>query len=131
MNHLDELDADAEPAPAPRSLTRKRFDDRGGPPPTERGKRARPSSSASDDDGTVSSRAWSASSKASAPAPAKVWRPAPTDARPDDEVPARERPRATPIPGHKPAKKGGISFEDDDLADYMHPDDVPPKDDES
>ena len=36
---------------------------------------------------------------------------------------------AVPIPGHKdPTRKGGISFEeDDDLADYMHPDDVPPK----
>ena len=26
-----------------------------------------------------------------------------------------------------PARKGGISFDDEDLADYMHPDDVPPK----
>ena len=25
------------------------------------------------------------------------------------------------------ARRGGISFEDEDLADYMHPDDVPPK----
>ena len=26
-----------------------------------------------------------------------------------------------------PTRKGGISFDDEDLADYMHPDDVPPK----
>jgi len=135
VNHLDELDAEAAPTPTPRSLTRKRFDDRG-PPPTERGKK-RPAPS--DDDGTVSSRTWSpspssSSNRGGATKPgtaAKVWRPTPVDARPDDEVTARERPRAAPIPSPKPAKKGGISFEDDDLADYMHPDDVPPKDDES
>lgn len=124
VNHLDELDADAEPTPTPRSLTRKRFDDRG-PPATERGtKRPR----VAEDDGTVSSRTWPSSSKGGAAA-TKVWRPTAADARPDDEVTAR--PRAAPIPNAKPAKKGGISFEDDDLADYMHPDDVPPKDDES
>jgi len=128
VNHLDTLDAESAPAPAPRSLTRKRFDDRGGPPATERGKRAR---ATPDDDGTVSSRAWSPSSKAAAAATPKVWRPTPVDTGHDDEVTARERPRAAPIPSPKPAKKGGISFEDDDLADYMHPDDVPPKDDES
>jgi hypothetical protein len=37
-----------------------------------------------------------------------------------------DRRSATTIP-RDPARKGGISFEDDDLADYMHPDDVPPK----
>ena len=133
VNHLDEIDADAEPAPAPRSLTRKRFDDRGPAPATERGKKH---TRASDDDGTVSSRTWSSSkgvatSPKSSAAAAKVWRPTPVDAHPDDEVTARERPRAAPVPHPNPAKKGGISFEDDDLADYMHPDDVPPKDDES
>lgn len=130
VNHLDELDAEAEPAPAPRSLTRKRFDDRG-PPPTERGKKHARSSS---DDGTVSSRTWSPSSKtspASSAASAKVWRPTAVDTRHDDEPTAHDRPRAAPIPHPNPAKKGGISFDDDDLADYMHPDDVPPKDDES
>ena len=131
VRHLDELDAEAAPAPAPRSLTRKRFDDRG-PPPTERGSKRARAAAPSDDDGTVSSRAWSPSSKGGGAAgSAKVWRPTPVDARPDDEVTARERPRAAPIPSPKPAKKGGISFDDDDLADYMHPDDVPPKDDES
>jgi len=133
VNHLDELDAEAEPAPAPRSLTRKRFDDRGGPPATERGKKH--ARSTSDDDGTVSSRTWAPSSSSSSkartasPADTRVWRP--TEPRPPDEITARERPRAAPMPTPNPAKKGGISFDDDDLADYMHPDDVPPKDDES
>lgn len=129
VNHLDQLDAEANPAPAPRSLTRKRFDDRG-PPPTERGKKAsRPA--ASSDDGTVSSRTWSPAAKTGAAA-TKVWRPAAVDTHHDDEPAAsRDRPRAAPIPHPNPAKKGGISFDDDDLADYMHPDDVPPKDDES
>jgi hypothetical protein len=116
--HLDELDAEAEPAPPqPRTLSRRRFDDRTAAP-TERG-RKRPA----DDDGAVSSRAWSAPIKSAAPA--RVWRPPAADVRPADEITARERPKANP------AKKGGISFDDDDLAEYMHPDDVPPKDDES
>ncbi|HEY5950684.1 MAG TPA: hypothetical protein VIV40_34570 [Kofleriaceae bacterium] len=58
----------------------------------------------------------------------------------DDTIPARPAPRrsgAAPArrdeqvtpPGRKdPARKGGIHFDDDeDLAEYMHPDDVPPK----
>jgi hypothetical protein len=64
------------------------------------------------DDGTVSSGAKP-----------RVWKPA-LDTRPDDEITARETP--------KPRKKGGITFGnaddgDADLADYMHPDDVPKK----
>jgi hypothetical protein len=51
-----------------------------------------------------------------------VWKPPAADARPADEITARERPA--------PAKKGGISFDDEDLAEYMHPDDVPPKSDD-
>jgi hypothetical protein len=40
----------------------------------------------------------------------------------------RERfDRRSPVLPRDPARKGGISFDDDDLADYMHPDDVPPK----
>ena len=127
VHHLDEMDAEQNEAPVPRSLTRRRFDDRGGPPPTERGKkRARP---AAEDDGTVSSRTWSPSSKANAAAP-RVWRPN-ADTHHDDQPESRDRPRAAPIPAPNPAKKGGISFDDDDLAEYMHPDDVPRKDDES
>lgn len=37
-----------------------------------------------------------------------------------------ERPDRPTIP-RDPSRKGGISFDDDDLSDYMHPDDVPPK----
>jgi hypothetical protein len=44
----------------------------------------------------------------------------------DDDRERSDRRSATTIP-RDPARKGGISFEDDDLADYMHPDDVPPK----
>jgi hypothetical protein len=33
----------------------------------------------------------------------------------------------TPAAPTKKAKQGGISFDDEDLGDYMHPDDVPPK----
>jgi len=95
----------------------------GAPPPTERGKKR---AASNHDEGTVSSRSWSPP-RAGSPGAARVWRPpaAATDSRPSDEITAREKPKANP------AKKGGISFDDDDLADYMHPDDVPPKDDES
>jgi hypothetical protein len=122
--HLDELDAEAEEAPpVPRTLSRKRFDDRPAvaAPPTERGrKRGKPAPP--DDDDTVSARTWSPPKRKSPET--RVWRPAATD-RPADEITERERP--TP----NPAKKGGISFDDEDLAEYMHPDDVPPKDNES
>lgn len=76
-----------------------------------------------DDDGTVGST-WRP------PKPAKplerVWRP--PVAKPDeDDAPAAPPARATA----NLKKKGGISFEpeddDEDLASYMHPDDVPPK----
>jgi len=82
--------------------SRTRFDDR---KPDER----RPGGN----DGTVSSGA--------------VWRPpGPKHAHADDNT-ALEPP-AKPAP---PARKGGITFgsddDDSDLADYMHPDDVPPK----
>jgi hypothetical protein len=110
--HLDHLDAghsdEDEPdvAPAP---SRSRFDDRG-----------------RRDDGTVSSSRWVAPVKKPT-APARVWRP-PAD---DDDDRAVEPP---PVAEKRPApKKGGISFgrdddDDSDLAEYMHPDDVPPKD---
>jgi hypothetical protein len=54
-------------------------------------------------------------------APARIWRPVEESDRPVEHVPS-------PAP---PKKLGGISFgkdDDDDLAEYMHPDDVPPKD---
>ncbi|MEO8841019.1 MAG: hypothetical protein ABI591_26565 [Kofleriaceae bacterium] len=104
--HLDELDHSdeeaADYAPAP---SRSRFDDRGR------------------DDGTVSSGGprWVPPKKSAAPA--RIWRPVEESDRPVDHVP----------PPAPPKKLGGITFgkndddNDDDLADYMHPDDVPPK----
>jgi hypothetical protein len=53
------------------------------------------------------------------------WRPPVDDDVPTlADMPAAKR--TTPLP-HSPQRKGGISFEDDDLGEYMHPDDVPPK----
>src|SRR5262249_2703912 len=47
--------------------------------------------------------------------------------RPDRDPARGDRSdRRAPLLPRDPARKGGISF-DDDLADYMHPDDVPPK----
>ncbi|MCE9577897.1 MAG: hypothetical protein K8W52_32490 [Deltaproteobacteria bacterium] len=95
------------------------------------------------DDGTVSS---GARPRAAAPAPAakparpepRVWRPS---APPDDVTRDLKGPReaGAPEPGAKfreaPRRAGGIQFDraddgpgpDDDLAEYMHPDDVPPR----
>ena len=46
----------------------------------------------------------------------------------DVPAPAADRPdhRRPPLP-RDPKRPGGISFDDDDLTDYMHPDDVPAK----
>lgn len=107
LAELDGLDAGAEDPPAkekeswvPPSI-RERFDRRPErPPPIE------PRGAAAADDGTVSSGA----------------RPRRSAAEPG----ARFQERA-------PERKGGIQFaapddEEEDLAQYMHPDDVPPKD---
>lgn len=73
------------------------------------------------DDGTVSSGAkWAPPARAGRPT--NVWRPPADYAAHTDEPP----------PAKAAAKKGGITFgndddDDSDLADYMHPDDVPPK----
>ena len=114
VRYLDELDGDTsgddeDLDDIARPSSRKRFDDR--------------------DDGTVSSaspaRPW-APRKPSAPQ--RVWRP--VDPAPEPEVPAEplaaaaREPRRLP---NNPARKGGIAFDDEDLAEYMHPDDVPPK----
>nr|HEX4313663.1 hypothetical protein [Kofleriaceae bacterium] len=61
-------------------------------------------------DGTVSSGARPAPVARRPTSETKVWRPVTTP------------PPAAAAPA---ASQGGISFEDDDLADYMHPDDVP------
>ena len=115
VRHLDEIDGDdrgddEELDEVVRPSSRKRFDDR--------------------DDGTVSSsapaRPW-APRKPSAPQ--RVWRPQVEEEATPEEAPApppvqsRERPR---LPNN-PTRKGGIAFDDEDLAEYMHPDDVPPK----
>ncbi len=63
-----------------------------------------------EDDGTVTSKTWQPPFRAEKPT--SVWRPG--DATPPTEAKPAPRP-------------GGISFDDEDLADYMHPDDVPPK----
>jgi hypothetical protein len=146
-SHEDEHDESIAAPPA-----RNRFDDRRGA--TKRGGRAATSdrARARDDDGTVSSRTWSRPSPAKPAAP-RVWRPpvddAPTTppapakaARPADEITARERPSqparrsssddittpSRPSKRKDPLRKGGIHFDDDeDLSEYMHPDDVPPK----
>jgi hypothetical protein len=112
VRRLDELDdggGDAEPeesAPIPPPRSRRRFDDR--------------------DDGTVSSSPKLSPTRKAAP---KVWRP-PVDEEPAPSAAPPESPRRA-LP-RDPLRKGGIAFDDDDgdLADYMHPDDVPPKRDE-
>jgi hypothetical protein len=117
VRHLDDLD-DGVPASEADDDTvsppsRRRFDDRGG------------------DDGTVSSGARSSPPPPRAAAPARVWRPPSTDPRDRirDETPTIPPPTRRP---RDPARKGGIRFDapddpDADLAEYMHPDDVPPK----
>jgi len=112
---LDDLDGghptedDRDEAPPP---VRNRFD--------SRTRRDQP------DEGTVSSRTWSPPSiprQGSKPAP-RVWRP-PVDEAEAPPVDDASHRHAKP---KNPARKGGISFDDDDdLADYMHPDDVPSK----
>lgn len=120
VRQLDEFDADAdEPAPPSRASIRHRFDDR-----------------PSRDDGTVSSgvanrhtrptprempRVEPPSMRATT-RPMKTWQPPPAD----DEPVAAPAPRRPPLPTG-PHRQGGISFDDDDLGDYMHPDDVPAK----
>lgn len=119
IRHLDELDAsggevEEEVATPP---VRSRFDERA--PPAARA----PAPRDARDDGTVASSTRWAPPKKATPAATRVWRP-PADANEPTTEPGR---KTIPIAPH-PHRKGGISFEDDDLAEYMHPDDVPPKD---
>ena len=120
VRYLDELDGDdsgddEDLDEVVRPSSRKRFDDR--------------------EDGTVSSSSSASPSRPWAPrkpsAPQRVWRPQvepdptpePVPAAPVSSSSSRE-PRRLP---NNPARKGGIAFDDEDLAEYMHPDDVPPK----
>lgn len=127
IEHIDELDAnedasadaaasegtDRDGAPMVSPSTRKRFDDR--PAPT------------GGDDGTVSSNRWAPPPRRPGKA-TKIWKPAITTNEPADEQPPTS-PGHKALPARDANRKGGIQFEDsdDDLADYMHPDDVPPK----
>jgi len=122
VRQLDELDAAEGVAdePAGARPPRSRFD--------ERGSKHAPAS----DDGTVSSGRWTRPTQRIRPA--HVWRPPGVEAAADPDDPADPLPSTAPAaPGQKslprdPHRKGGIQFDnDDDLADYMHPDDVPAK----
>ena len=129
VSQLDELDA-AD------SAHEEEHDEQVAAPPSRNRFDAR---KRDDSDGTVSSKTWrppvlGARSAPPAKKPANVWRPPldndEADHRPTDEITARERPASRPVPKPKdPLSKGGITFDDDDddLADYMHPDDVPAK----
>jgi hypothetical protein len=135
VRQLDELDAEADtdgPAPPPpRPSLRRRFDDRPGrddgtvssgvaarPPRPDPRQPARPDprQPPRPDPRQPPPRAAPSSSRAPT-RPMKTWQPLP-----DDDEPAA----APPLPA-APRRQGGISFDDDDLADYMHPDDVPAK----
>lgn len=106
IRQLDEMDAGTEDLTEEiaQPTSRKRFDARGG------------------DDGTVSSGVRWAPAKPAKPAGERVWRPPVEEPAPQ----AAAKQKQMPVPG---VRKGGISFDndDDDLAEYMHPDDVPPK----
>ncbi|HWU89387.1 MAG TPA: hypothetical protein VN253_19135 [Kofleriaceae bacterium] len=152
VRHLDELDAgagagvgDSADADDPddriaKPPTRRRFDARS----RDRDDRDRDDRDHDDDDDRAGDRAGTFSSFSGArdgtvsslsgarrPAPSKpaapprVWRPTvPAGADEAPTIPESRRARALP---RDPHRKGGIQFDDDDLADYMHPDDVPPK----
>ncbi len=93
-----------------------------------------------DDDGTVSSNSWRPPSRPAPSHPAPGYppapRPAPAPARPETRAsePARPVRRAADEPGarfQERPRAGGIQFDpggdDDDLAEYMNPDDLPPR----
>jgi hypothetical protein len=102
VQHLDELDAEADDEREPPRSIRKRFD-------------TRKHDARNEDDGTTSSTTWAPPNRPRSSATQRIW-----------------RPNVDAIPAPSTAKKsGGIRFEDndDDLAEYMHPDDVPKKPD--
>lgn len=135
LDQLDESDDQAE-QPVRRLRPRARFDareerdardDRADRDDREsRGDKRR--AARDDDDDTVSAATWRPPARRPGK-PTNVWRPPtaqPTPPASDETVgePAAKQARAKP-------RKGGITFDDpsddSDLAEYMHPDDVPPK----
>ncbi len=121
VQHLEELDAEEAPR-ARRNDRGDRDDDIAQPATRSRfDERAVAPARTDEDDGTVSATRW----KPKAAASQQVWRP-PADVGPAPL--ATEPGRRAALP-RDPLRKGGIAFEDDDedLADYMHPDDLPPK----
>ncbi len=120
---LDEIDGDYADAGVPRDDAR----DVAQPPSRSRFDTRTPARR--DDDGTTSSARWTPPKPAKPPA--RVWRPvdpSPSEADEPEQHARAAPPRRVPLP-KDPLRKGGISFgdDDDDLADYMHPDDVPAK----
>lgn len=132
VRFLDELDADAhsdhddddDERRFAKPAARSRFDTRrpsSRPPPIE----------TDADDGTVSAIGSNPPTRVRPRPPqqpaARVWRP-PVE----EDEPKTSTPPSRSGPGRDPNRKGGIRFDSDDdddsdLADYMHPDDVPPK----
>jgi len=131
VDHLDELDSEAEVSDRERDQiptvpppARKRFDDRSAP--------ARAREHDHDDpggDGTVSSARWTPPPRRPGKQ-TKIWKPSAASTKAAASEPPDPDDLPPTAPGHKALpRKGGIQFDDDDsdLADYMHPDDVPPK----
>ncbi len=101
VRHLDEIDANAGVAD----------------------EHVAPRAKRDDDDGTVSSSRYAPPTKR-AGRPTTVWRP-PAQSAVDPLPPTDPGRKSLP---RDPHRQGGIQFDnDDDLAEYMHPDDVPPK----
>jgi len=142
VRYLDELDADAhsdhddDDERFAKPPTRSRFDARGRPTTRSSRPSRPPAIEPERDDGTVSSSSPFPSSARASTSPQRVWRPpidddddTDSDADVDTKDPAPQR--RSPTITRDPNRKGGIRFDDDeddsDLADYMHPDDVPPK----
>ncbi len=120
LDHLEQIDAadtgddQRDRVPTVPPPTRKRFDDR--PPPATDA-----------EDGTVSSGRWSPPPRRPSK-PTKVWKPVAATTATAEPADVPTAPGHKALPPRDTTRKGGIQFEDeDDLADYMHPDDVPPK----
>ena len=122
IDHIEELDADESVHAAERDSSPTV------PPPTRRERfDSRGSSARDDDDGTVSSARWKPPTRREKPT--RVWKPNVDAVAAPDELSPPTEPGHKKLPPRDPARKGGISFgndddDDSDLADYMHPDDV-------